>query len=208
MTTKLIQEQFGARIIEAFTDFARQDLPDVATLESDHFNHISNHKIRHELSQVLYGARWLYKLGLALLVTQEERAAHVRAQIIDYASVSEGILSYCISHAIKNKYTVGDGYKYDDPDLMKKTLKWNNVNPDHLLSKRNFWWLIKIAGQFGIITLTIENELQWLREQRNTVHIGARLALGSTAYLYQSKRAFEATINTLNQTKIWKGNCP
>src|SRR5438552_1659643 len=37
----------------------------------------------------MYGARWLYKLGLGLLVDGDESIAHVRTQVIDYGSICE-----------------------------------------------------------------------------------------------------------------------
>lgn len=208
MTSKAIQEQFGQKIIESFAEFARHDLQDIPTLEASTFNHVADARLRRELAQVLYGARWIYKLGLALLTSNEERAAHVRAQIVDYAAVSEALLSYCISHAIRRGHTVGVGYTFDQPDTSQRPLVWNVANPDPMIAKRTMWWLAKIAAQFQIITPALETELQWLREQRNTVHIRARVALGATAFLNQSKRAFEATLDTVTRTKTWMAGHP
>lgn len=208
MPDRPIQEQFGGRVIEAFTEFARQDLEDPAALEANSFNHIADSTLRRELAQVFYGARWIYKVGLALLTKQEERAAHVRAQIVDYAVVCEALLSYCLSHAIRRGHTVGTAYTWNDPDRRRDQLFWNPANPDPTLAKRSMWWLVRIAREFRIITVSLETELQWLRQQRNTVHIRARAALGPTAYLNQSKRAFEATVSTLTQTKAWKAGSP
>lgn len=204
MPSKPIQEQFGERIIEAFAEFARADLDTPDALEAASFNHITDRQLRKELSQVFYGARWIYKLGLALLTKDEERAAHVRAQIVDYASVCEALLSYCIAHAIRSGHTLGTAYQWSDPDFQHKPITWNRAHPERTLGRQTMWWLVRIARDFRVIDAGLATELQWLREQRNTVHLRARAALGPTAFLNQSKRAFEATTAAIIQTKLWR----
>ena len=120
-----------------------------------------------------------------------KRAAHVRAQIVDYASVSEGLLADCLTHAIRNGYTTGTGYTFDDPDRRKRPITWNVANPGPTLRYRNFWWMIRIAREFGIISAALAEGTHWLRDQRNTVHLQERSAVGRTAFLNQSKRAYE-----------------
>jgi hypothetical protein len=162
---KPIQEQFGQQVIDAFAQFARSDLRAPDELEAHEFSHVSDATLRRRLAEVFYGVRWIYKLGLALLTKDAERAAHVRAQIVDYASVSEGLLADCLVHAIRNGYTTGTGYTFDDPNRK-------------------------------------------LRMQRNTVHLQERSAVGRTAFLNQSKRAFDAVTRTIRQTKKWKTTYP
>ena len=203
MSGKLIQEQFGDKVIEAFADFAREDLDTPEELEGHTFDHVVEPKLRKELCQVFYGARWIYKLGLALLTKEEERAAHVRAQIVDYAAVCEALLSYSLTHAIRRRYTTGDAYKWNDPHKRREPLIWDPANPERVMAKRSMWWLIEIARSFNVVNTTLQTDLQWLREQRNTVHLRARAALGPTAFLNQSKRAFQTTTQTIAQTKNW-----
>jgi hypothetical protein len=204
MADKPIQEQFGERVIGAFAEFARADLEDPDTLEKQSFSHVRDARLRKELAQVLYGARWFYKLGLALLTKDEERAAHVRAQIVDYASVCEALLSYCIAHAIRGGHTKGNSYQWADPDIKKKQITWQPAQVEKILARQSLWWLVRIAGYFGIISVALGDDLNWLRNQRNTVHLRQRVALGRTAFLNQSKRAFEITVEVVQATKIWK----
>jgi hypothetical protein len=208
MTGSPIQQQFGQKVMEAFAEFARADLDDVARLEADSFNHVGDARLRTELAQVFYGARWIYKLGLALLTKGEERAAHVRAQIVDYASISEALLSYCIAHAISRGHTVGTAHQWSDPDKQRHPIVWNAAQRERTLAKQSLWWLVRIGREFGIVNGALEDELQWLREQRNTVHLRARASLGPTAFLNQSKRAFEITTETIRQTRVWKAAHP
>jgi hypothetical protein len=205
---KLIQEQFGQQVIDAFAQFARSDLKSPEELEVDEFSHVGDATLRRRLSEVFYGVRWIYKLGLALLTRDAERAAHIRAQIVDYASVSEGLLADCLAHAIRNGHTAGNGYLFQDPDRRLKSIRWNTASPETALRRQTFWWMIQIAREFGIINTALEAELDWLRKQRNTVHLQERSAVGKTAFLNQSRRAFDAVTRTIRQTKTWKGHHP
>ena len=208
MAQKPIQEQFGQQVIEAFAGFARCDLRTPAELEGLEFSHISDSVLRKRLSEVFYGVRWIYKLGLALLTKDVERAAHVRSQIVDYASVVEGVLSHCLAHAIRKGYTQGSSYNFRDPDVRKQAIKWNTANPEQMINRQSFWWFIKIAEEFGIVNTALAKELHWLRVQRNSVHLRQKSSLGNTAFLNQSKKAFEIASQALMQTKKWKTSHP
>ena len=115
MPNKPIQEQFGQQVIDAFAQFARSDLKTPDELEADEFSHVSDATLRRRLAEVFYGVRWIYKLGLALLTRDAERAAHVRAQIV----VRER-LRRAPSRLSRTRHPerVHDrqGYAFDDPD--------------------------------------------------------------------------------------------
>lgn len=210
MSDKPIQEQFGAQVIEAFASFARADLKSIPDLEADEFAHVRDPSLRTTLAQVLYGVRWIYKLGLALLTRDEERAAHVRAQIVDYASICEGLLMHCIVHAIRGGHTVGSGYLWKHPiNASGQRINWG-ADPERTLShaKPSFWWYIHVGRQFGIVSQDVADALQWLRNQRNEVHLRRRAAVGATAFLNQSKRAFEIMMLTTRATKRWMARHP
>jgi len=201
---KPIQEQFGEMLIATFADFARKDIKSAAELEADEFAHVSDPDHRRDLARVCYGARWLYKLGLALLVRDEERAAHIRAQVVDYASVVEGLLSDSVAHAIKGGHCIGAGYLYSDPDKQQYLVNWRVKDIDAQVGRRSFWWLIRIAGEFGIVQGALLTDLQYLRQDRNDVHLRQSSAVGSAGYLSQSRRAFDLMCRTIVSTKAWK----
>lgn len=204
--SKPIQEQFGERVIQAFADFARADLKSPDEMESDEFAHVNDAGMRRCMAEVLYGSRWLYKLGLATLTRDEERAAHVRAQLVDYASIVEGLLSDMIAHAIRKGYAKGDAYLWRDPDVKRQPIRWNPATPEVVLKKAMFWWLIRVAHEFGIVSQQLADGLQRLREQRNDVHIRKMAKLGPGAFLNQSKVAYGQVLATVNSTKRWRAN--
>lgn len=117
---------------------------------------------------------------MALLTHDTERAAHIRAQIVDYASVSEGLLAHCLAHAIRNGHTAGTSYMFNDPDTQRQPIHWNLATPELTLRRRSLWWMIRIAREFGIIDSALETELDWLPKQRNTVHLQERSAVGAS----------------------------
>ena len=204
MVAKPIQEQFGQRLMEVFAEFARADLDPPAHLEAHEFAHVEDAELRSELARVYYGARWIYKLGLALLVRDEERAAHVRAQIVDYATVAEGLLTDALAHAIRSNQTKGAAWRFSDLDRQQKAINWTATNLHATLARQSFWWLIRVAQEFGIVRGSLTQELNWLRDHRNSVHLRERSAIGKAAFLNQSKRAFETVGETIRQTKIWR----
>jgi hypothetical protein len=201
-----IQEQFGQHMIDAFAQFARSDLKTPLELEMSEFEHIDDLALRKHLAEVFYGVRWIYKLGLALLTKDAERAAHVRAQIVDYASISEALLSYCIGHGILNSYfKESDILKYSDV-RKTRTIKWIEKDPVQTLRKQNLWWLIRASWELKIIDDSLAEDLQWLRRQRNNVHLQEYSAVGERSFLFHSRRAFSIATATITQTKIWKSS--
>lgn len=197
-----IQEQFGSKVIEAFADFARADLKQPSALAADEFAHVKQVKLREAIASAFYGVRWIYKLGLALLTRDEERAAHIRAQITDYTSICEALLSYCVERSIVNKYAKGTAYLYRDAGH-QQPIDWKKGNPTTILGKQSLWWLVTVASEIGIVNSTLHDDLHWLRKERNAVHIRQRVTLGAQAYLNQSRRAYELVYETIRQTKVW-----
>ena len=202
---KPIQEQFGQVIIDAVSQFASVDLDKPATLEVGSLSHIGDPQLRRRLAEVLYGARWIYKLGLALLVKNEEQAAHVRAQIVDYAAVCEGILLDMVDHALVSGRLTGQAYLFNDPDKHQRPITWVTGKHKPKLEHMPLYWFITVAEEERIITPSCATKLQALRNQRNNVHVrqGALVA-----YLNRSKEAFDTVNKTVNDTKRWRAANP
>lgn len=202
---KPIQEQFGQVIIDAVNSFARTDLLTVGAIEAANFPHIGDPTLRRRLAETLYGARWIYKLGLALLVKDVEQIAHVRAQLIDYAAICEGVLLDMVDHAFTRRLLNGQKYRFRDPDNRRYPLNWNPGRHHALLSRQSFFWLIAISEEEGIITPQLARRLDWLRDERNRVHIRART---HQSFLGTSRNAFGLVMRLVDQTSRWKRNHP
>ncbi|WP_103333251.1 hypothetical protein [Pseudotabrizicola formosa] len=201
-----IQEQFGQAAINTFVDFCRADIRAVADLEAVEFAHVADPALRRYLAQTHYGARWLYKLGLSVLVQGDESIAHVRTQVIDYGSICEALLSDCILHGIRGNAMTGTKYLTKDggPARAGNNIGWNAATAPAQITKRNFWWLIEVAGEEGILTPAQKGAVTKLRKLRNTVHITelattqghyyrtlAKLSLGTVQDVIAATRAYK-----------------
>lgn len=201
IVAKIVQENFGEKIIEAVRDFANEDLKSVNELQLDEFSHVSDVPLRESLAATFYGARWLYKVGLALLVRDAEQMAHVRAQVMDYGAVCEGLLSDALLHALTTGRMRGAKYqlfKFGDPTAV---INWRVANKLNQLTRQSFYWHIEVAEEEGIIDAPLRRRLDAMRKERNTVHMRARTY---NAFLGTSKSLFETTLVAIGQTKAWR----
>lgn len=202
---KPVQEQFGQAIIDAVVQFAASDLERPTVIQTTHLAHISDAALQQRLSEVWYGARWIYKLGLALLVKDEEQMAHVRAQIIDYAAVCEGVLFDMVRHGIAQNILTGQKWRFADPARLRQPINWTPTQQSQKLPKMPLYWLTVVALEEGIITAACQTEMEWLRNQRNKVHVKG----GSTAsYLGTSMKAYKAVFLLIHDTKRWRARHP
>lgn len=87
MTT--IQHQFGQAAIDSIAAFCTADIKTVANYAAEEFSHVSNAQLRTALAKTMYGARWLYKLVLGLLVDGDKSIAHVRTQVLRARLISQ-----------------------------------------------------------------------------------------------------------------------
>ena len=198
---KLIQEQFGEVMLEAMREFARKDLGDPAGYELTYFNHVGDGALRTTLAETMYGARWIYKLGLALLVRDAEQLAHVRAQILDYSSVCEGLLSDMVRHAIVSHHVVGAKHLVNSRG---QAINWAS-GITAKLTKQTFFWFIEVAEEEAIISPGLATRLQTLRKERNTIHLRSRTY---NAYLGASRSAFGVLTDTIQATRDWRNAHP
>ncbi len=201
--SKIIQETFGEKIIAAVGDFARADLKTVTVLEADEFAHVSDARLRTTLAEAYYGTRWLYKLGLALLVKDAEQMAHVRAQVMDYGAVCEGLLSDALHHALVTTRMAGQKYLRYNFKNPKATINWRVVDKLAQLTRQSFFWHIEVAFEENIIDQNLHGRLDTMRIERNTVHMRARAA-NQRAFIGTSRYLFETTFETVRQTKAWR----
>ena len=203
--SKLVQENFGDKIIQSVGDFAKADLRSPAQLEPDEFAHVYDPVLRRTHAETFYGSRWLYKLGLALLVRDAEQMAHVRAQVMDYGAVCEGLLSDALLHAITTNRMAGQKYrffKFGDP---KATINWAVQDKLGQLTRQSFFWHIEVAEEEAIIDGALATRLHTMRKERNTVHMRARTY---KAFVGTSKALFDTTIETIQRTKAWRNQNP
>lgn len=201
MADKKIQVHFGQAMIDAFEAFAKKDIPTVAALEDD-LAHVDV-ALRPTLARTLFGTRWMYKLGVAALVGGDERVAHIRAQLIDYGSMAEALLSDAVRHGIARGHLIGHAFRHSNPPTNTKALTWAGANVATEIRRRTFNWLILVAEEEGIVTPQLAKRLHSLRTLRNGVHL-VELAAKNIAYTLKTAKKAHTTLSlTLNATRTW-----
>lgn len=208
MPKNSIQEQFGQAVIEQLTSFARADIKTVAALEAAEFSHVTDAPLRHALAQTMYGARWVYKLGLALLTEGDERIAHVRTQVLDYGSICESLLKFVVGHGIQGSHFAGPAYTLKNATNGGDRLNWSPQRFERTLKDRNYWWLIEVAHAEGIIDQKLAKDLHRLREHRNTVHLTELTRTQLKYVLGLAKSSLATAHTTIAQTKAWIAKHP
>jgi hypothetical protein len=204
MADKPIQEQFGETLLEAVKNFARHDLGTAAEYENTHFAHVADGQLRTTLAETMYGARWLYKLGLALLVEDTELLAHVRAQVLDYASICEALLGEMLRYAISQNITIGRKYQFYNTRHLTKPIDWRR-GVHAKLQNLSLFWLIDVSHEENIINAALADDLHKLRKERNTIHLHSRT---HRAYISTSRESFRVLMEAIRQTRDWRNAHP
>jgi hypothetical protein len=75
--------------------YCKRDLPDLPWFLEE-FDFVEQPTLRMRLARAFYAARYIYKLMEALQVTGDELHAHVKFQVIQYASIYEAIITYLL----------------------------------------------------------------------------------------------------------------
>lgn len=201
MKQKSIQEQFGQELIDSIARFAKKDIKTAEQLEHNEFKHVVDQELRQALAETLYGARWLYKLGLASLANGNEQSAHVRVQVIDYASICEALLADMIEQGYANQRLLGEQCNYFDTRKRNK-MRWS-IPPKASIHSTTFEWRIIVAHDSKIIDSSLANELHRIRDQRNTVHLTLKIREGVAYYVGMAKRAHKAMHQLIVQSQKW-----
>jgi hypothetical protein len=196
-----INQAVGERVIDSLVAFARQKIPTPSELSQKQFLFVTDEKLRAILSETLYGAMWVYRVGKVLASNREELQAHLRTQLINYGAICEAILEYTILHGAKRKVLKGENWKYRD-EKRKIKLNWGNP-PANLPRETNFAWCIRVSTEEQIIKPEVEKELTKLREIRNTIHLSKKAAESIDHEPKQSKEAFELTTLVVDQSRDW-----
>ena len=201
-----IQEQFGQAAIDAFVGFCRADIHSVADLEANDFSHIKDAALRKYVAQTFYGARWLYKLGLGVLVDGDEAIAHVRTQVIDYGSICEALLSDCILDGIQRNAMIGTKYLTTDCRQAgrRNSIGWIPATAQDEITKRSFWWHIEVAGDEQVLSSAQKGAVTKLRKLRNTVHITELATTQAQYYRTLAKTALKTVTQTNTAARAYK----
>lgn len=196
-----VNRAVGERVIDSLVNFARQEIPTPNNLSNDWFLFVTDEKLRTILSETLYGAMWVYRVGKVFASNREELQAHLRTQLINYGAICEAILEYAILQVAKHHAFKGDSWKFRDEKKQQK-LTWGTP-PANLPRFTNFSWCIRVAVDEGGIRQNEERALTKLRELRNSIHLSNKAIENIDYEPKQSKEAFELMKLVVEQSRDW-----
>lgn len=199
---KAVQVGLGEAVVRAIQEFASTDIESVGSLEAGLFQRIRDPKLRKKLAETLFGARWLYKLGLVTLATRERRAAHVRAQIVDYSAICEAVLLDAITHGVVSAHLTGTLWR----SFRGVPARWPSTTAavrKQIRKERNFFWLIEVGKDEKVFVAEFAERLHRLREHRNNVHIAEMAAVDESVYLSTSKEAYQTMMTCVDHVSAW-----
>ena len=95
------------QVSELILEYCDRDLPSDEYV-SKMFAFIDDEKLRSRVQMEFYAARYVYKLGEALNVAEDRLHAHVKFQIVQYASIYEAIIVYFLWEKFSDHPAVTD----------------------------------------------------------------------------------------------------
>lgn len=150
-----------------------------------YFDFIDDVALRNQIVSEYVAARYIYKLGEALLVDEERLHAHVKFQIVQFASIYEVMIVYMLWEKFREHEAVR---KIEYHDTYKRIAKLpNNVRlvgkPDIGLSicersaektavqSIKFDDKVNASVEIGFIDAEIADEIKLFYKMRNGIHI-------------------------------------
>lgn len=183
--------------------YCDRDLP---SLEDIHrmFDFIADEALHRQICREYYAARYLYKLGEALNVSEDKLHAHVKFQIIQYAGIYEAIIVYLLWQKFAEHVAVTDiefhtvfrragqmpkgiSIITDDESEVSLCIESRQRTPR---SSIKFGDKIDAAVRIGFIDATIGQELKELYKIRNGIHLETAVKNQIDYEIERSKLAF------------------
>jgi hypothetical protein len=198
---------FMQTVIDYIDDYVNSHLPDKKWYE-EYFSFINDKNLADRLTIEFKNTRYLYKLFEGLQAKDELLLAQVRTQIILYTSIYEAVIHYIIFEYYINTKAVTDlinmpqAIPISIPKVKKEKLESLLVHASEEIipyvmrikkrdqSKIRFDEKCEAFFLLGLIDEELKNELIYLYNIRNAVHIHAEIRKSLAYELDMSKKAY------------------
>ena len=183
---------------------------------TQYFSFLSDTSLATNLGEAFYQARFLYKLMTALTLPKAKSYGIIKFQIIQYASIYEGILDYLLNKYYKDetehKYanieysrvsiSASAKITYDGAvvELYKKKIKTKPIKYMRIQYRLDF------AVEKAIISRTLRDRVDALYDTRNNIHILRAIQTQYKPRVNDSKLAFELMNDFVNEVKTFCQN--
>jgi len=95
-----------AKTIDEVLNYCKRHLPQEHDWYINEFDFIKDQALQEFLAREFYAARYVYKLMEALFLKDHELHAHLKFQIIQYASIYEAVINYLLLNNFKENENV------------------------------------------------------------------------------------------------------
>lgn len=171
---------------------------------SNEFSFIEDQPLRERLAQEFYAARYVYKLGEALSVTGDRLHAHVKFQIVQYASIYEAVIVHLLwqkfgSHPALAEIQYHESYKsaaefprnitvsnIDGEEIFLCVKRQEKTNPFSI----KFNDKVDAAVAIGFVENGVGEEIKEFYRLRNAIHLETAIRKSITYELEQAQLAY------------------
>lgn len=184
-------------------DYCDKHLPNPKWF-SDEFDFIEDQSLRDRLAQEFYAARYVYKLGEALSVKDDRLHAHVKFQIVQYASIYEAVIVYLLwskfsDHAALTSIQFHEALKVTAE--LPKSILMSNIDGEEVFlcvkrrEKTNSFSIkfndkVDAAVTIGFVQSNIAAEIKEFYRLRNAIHLETAVKKSITYELDQALLAY------------------
>lgn len=183
--------------------YCARDLPEESWFY-DEFDFIEDIELRKRLAQEFYVARYIYKLGEALLVDGDRLHAHVKFQIVQYASIYEAIIVHLLwgkfsEHSVLAEIQYHETFKNagkfpedinvsntDGEEIFLCVKRQEKTNPFSI----KFDDKVNAAVKIGFVESSIGEEVKEFYRLRNAIHLETAVKKSINYELEQSQLAY------------------
>jgi hypothetical protein len=190
--------------IARIKDYINRDLPSGIYWYMEQFDFIKNKDLQEYLAYDFYSARYIYKIMEALNASFSEKEAHVKFQIIEYASIYEAVICYLLWQVFPTHQAVEEIEYHIEyrpmPALSSKakllydseeTFICKKINAKTPEASISFTDKVDAAVKIGFIDISHADDIKNIYKLRNTVHTATAAKKNIEYEIEQSKIAYE-----------------
>jgi len=184
------------------------------------FDFIGDEKLRTELAQAFYQARFMGRIIESLSLQGEFNNGFIKAQIVLYASIYEAVIDYGLEQnpqLDQVKSFKSDMVLREHKTAFCKNIKLinNDGNDSHELVPCKVTWRerklkeiqfaqrLQAAIDVGMVKLESKEMIQKLYDNRNAIHLSAAVAKQFKPSSTESQQAFMELFFFIEAAKYW-----
>ena len=199
---------------EEVLNYCKRDLPNDFEWYRNEFDFVTDNDLQEELAKAFYSSRYIYKLMEGLAISGNELHAHLKFQIMQYASIYEAVINYLLlnrykEHASVQALQLHKSYRPIAAHAAPTKLTYEGNDTFICLYKdaKTPWTSIPFqdkvnaASDIGLIDEQLGEEIKEFYRLRNAVHIETAARRGINYEVEEAKLAYRRMRPFIDQIK-------